>query len=200
MKRLSVLLVAAYPLLAHLAIWLRTPQLIWLALLCLCTVPLVPGLVAGRWQSWLLLPLIGAGLYLLTAAGAGQYVLYLPSLIIPTLLMGVFGSSLRAGRTPLITRMALLSPDPMTLEIARYTRSWTLIWTVAFGSMAGSAAVLIALGEIELWSLTSNVVNYLLAGALFAIEYGYRCWRYPERQRTGFIRYLRNVAQFDIRA
>ncbi|WP_293390850.1 hypothetical protein [Nevskia sp.] len=200
MKWLSVLLVAAYPLLAHLAVWLHAPRLVWLALLSLSTVPLVPGLVAGRWQAWLLLPLIAAGLYLLTAAGAGQYALYLSSLIIPILLMGVFGSSLRVGQTPMITRMAQQSPDPMTPEIARYTRRWTEIWTASFGLMALSAAVLIALGKIELWSLMTNLVNYLLLAALFAIEYGYRRWRYPERQRTGFIRYLRNVAQFDIRA
>lgn len=192
---IGVALVLAYPLLSHAAVWWREPLLEWLALLLIVLIPLLAPLIQGRAWAWLLLPLLGAGLYLLTAAGGGVYALYLPSLLFPALVGWAFGSSLLPGRTPLITRMALAVRGSMGPDLTRYMRRQTQLWTGLFAVMVLTSLLLIALGQRELWSLQSNFLNYLACGAMFVGDHLYRQWRFPELWHPGFIEYLRIVAR-----
>jgi uncharacterized membrane protein len=196
MKGLAVTLLIAYPVLVHASVMLRAPLLAFLALLALVAVALLQPLVHARIWAWAAFAAIGALLWLLTRVGGGIYALYLPSLVIPAALGVLFGSSLRRGRTPLISGIARAErggvlPD----ELAHYTRRLTALWTLMFALMFACALTLIVLDAREWWSLTSNVLNYLLIGVLVVGEYAYRRWRYRAYPHPGLIEHIRTVAR-----
>ncbi|HUS25529.1 MAG TPA: hypothetical protein VM369_11325 [Candidatus Binatia bacterium] len=197
MKVLPVLLLLAYPILVHAGVLLDAPRLIFLSLLCLVGFTLFRPLSAGRAWAWLALIGIGGVLYLLSRSANGSlYAAYLPSLAIPAMLAGVFGATLLPGRQPLIEGMARherggVLPD----DLVTYTRRLTQLWTAVFVLMFGSALLLILLDRRELWSLMTNVVNYLVAGAIFPIEYVYRRWRFSHHHHPSFIEHIRLVAR-----
>lgn len=201
MKWLSVTLLVAYPFLAHAAVWLERPLLQWIALVCLVSALLLPPMLVPRAWAWVVWAALGAGLYVLAEVGGGIYALYLPSLLIPGMLMFVFGSSLLSARGPLISRIAATqSGAPLPPPVARYTRLLTQLWTALFGFMILDSLVLASLDLMKLWSLMTNFVHYLLAGAFFVLEYPLRCWLFPDRQQPGFFAYLRKTASTDLRS
>lgn len=190
------MLLLAYPVLVHASEVLRAPLLAFAALLVLVALALLRPLAAPRAWAWLAFAVIAALLWLLTRAGRGIYALYLPSLLIPAALGVLFGSSLRPERTPLITAIARAERGGvLPPELADYTRRLTLLWTLMFALMFGVALTLIAIGARQWWSLTSNVLNYVLIGALVVVEYGYRRWRYRAYPHPGLIEHIRTVAR-----
>jgi uncharacterized membrane protein len=48
-------------------------------------------------------------------------------------------------------------------------------------------------GNRDAWSLFTNLINYLLVGALFLGEFVYRRLRFPHQQHHSPLRLLRNV-------
>ncbi len=196
MKVLPVVLVIAYPALVHASVLLGAPALAFAGLLVLATVVLLPQLSRRRPAAWAGLLVIAAGLYLWTRSDAARLAIYLPSLLIPAALGYVFGSTLRAGREPLISgfaRMArggVLAPD-----LQHYTRRLTQVWTLMFALMFAVALTLILLDEIRWWSLVTNVLNYGVIGLMFAVEYAWRRWRFRHHHHPGFIEHLQAVAR-----
>lgn len=199
MKWISTLLVVAYPMLAHAAVWFSEPRLQWLALLALGCIPLLPALLRGRLWAWALFALLGVALYLLIVAGGGFLALVLPSVLIPALLGGVFGSSLRGGRVDTITRMADATRESMTPALRAYTRRLTQLWTALFALMALGSLSLALLGEAVLWSWWSNGVTYVLCALMFVGDHLYRRWRFRSDAHPGFVEFLRIVARADLR-
>ena len=55
------------------------------------------------------------------------------------------------------------------------------------------------LASKELWSLFTNLLNYLVVGTLFGGEYLYRRYRFRDHDHPSFPEYLRIVIQTDIR-
>lgn len=196
MKGVGVMLLLAYPVLVHASVMLREPLLAFVALLALVALALLRPLAAPHAWAWLAFAAIGTLLWLLTRVGGGIYALYLPSLVIPAALGVLFGSSLRAERTPLITGIARAERGGvLPPELADYTRRLTLLWTLMFALMFGVALTLIVIGAREWWSLTSNVLNYVLIGALVVLEYGYRRWRYRAYPHPSLIEHIRTIAR-----
>ena len=193
-------LVLAYPVLVHLAVMLQQPLLQWLALCCLVAIPLYQGLRAGRVQSWLLFIALAAALLLLTRAGGGRYALYIPPVILPAIGAWFFGRSLRSGEVPLITRIARASRgDTLPEELVPYTRGVTWLWTLTLASMALLSVALAAFAPLELWSLFTNFLNYLILAAIFPLEYLWRRLRFRHLEHPGFIGYIRMVATTNYR-
>ena len=58
-------------------------------------------------------------------------------------------------------------------------------------AMALVSGALAAIGAHEAWVWFTAVGNYLCVAALFAIEYGYRRWRFPNDSRVSPGRQLR---------
>jgi uncharacterized membrane protein len=194
------ILFVAYPLLAHLAVLRADSHLQWLALVCLSAVPLYPGLRALRWTSWLLFLSVSALLYALSWLGGGQYALFIPPVLFPLVMGLMFGETLLPGRTALISRVAsAVRKEPLPPELLRYTRAVTALWTALLMYIAVSSAILALAAPLPVWSLFANLINYLMVGVLFVLEYGYRRWRFRHLEHPGFIAYLRLIARVDFR-
>jgi len=95
-----------------------------------------------------------------------------------------FGSTLRAGAVPLITRLAARVHGTLTAPKVRYTRTVTAIWTATFALIAGLSPVLYASLPFAGWTLFADVASPLLLAALFFGEYALRYRLHPEFERT----------------
>lgn len=195
MKVLPVLLFMAYPVLVHASVMLGAPALALSALVALVAVVLFKPLTAPRLWAWAALFGSAAALFGLAHSDGVRFAVYLPSLAIPAALALVFGGSLRAGREPLISLIARLERGGVLApDLVVYTRQLTQLWAAAFVLMFALALALILAGEIAWWSLVTNVLNYVAIGLMFAVEYGYRRWRFPHHPHRGFFEHIRMVA------
>lgn len=189
-------LALGYPLLAHLAVLTHDRRLEWLALVWLLGIAMSGALIQRRLWAWGAL-LAGAGLlYWLVIEGNGLYALYIPPVAIPAALLMLFSLSLRTGEIPLVTRIARLMHDgPFPDDLTVYTRHVTQLWCGVCAAMVLSAVLLALFASPELWSLMTNVIHYVVLGAVFVLEYGYRRWRYSHHEHSGLFQYLRRLSR-----
>lgn len=212
---LRLLLVLAYPLLAHLAGILRDGALAAIALSDLAVLVLLQPLLQRRVGAWLLLAAIGTAL---AALAQSRYAL-LPLLLVPVALIGLvgwtFGRTLRAGRVPLITRIVAaldaLPPAALAPALRGYTRTLTAAWAALLGLLALANLSLAALAVPDgllasvgftvpltvtqaQWSWFANVLNYGIVGGFFVAEYLLRKRRFPGRYRS-FLDFLQRMAR-----
>lgn len=193
-------LALGYPLLAHLSVMLQDRRLQWLALVWLLGVALAGALMQRRAWAWLTWVAAAAVIWWLVVAGRGLYALYVPPAAIPAALFLVFAGSLREGQTPMITRIAtIMHEGPLADDLVKYTRQVTVLWAVICAAMFLSAVWLAAFASPELWSLMTNVVHYLVLGAVFILEYAWRRVRFRHHEHLGLIQFLRRVAQVRFR-
>jgi uncharacterized membrane protein len=185
-----------FPLLSHLAVMLGRPWLQCAAVACAYAALFFDPLYKGRIGAW-------AGLLLFTAVdlalirmGDGIYALYLPSLLIPCMMLAGFAPSLLPGREPLITRIAESISGPLSPQQRRYTRGVTWVWTVTLLGILLITLALLLFWSAEAWSLFANFISYLVLGALFAGEYLVRRLRFPERTPLNFRDFLRSVSSY----
>ena len=193
-------LALGYPLLAHLAVVFHDARLEWLALVWLLGISLAGALIARRLWAWIVLGLGALLLYWLVVVGHGRFALYVPPALIPAALFLLFASSLRAGATPLISRVAtIMRGEPLPPPLVVYTRHVTMLWCVVFIVMFTSAVVLAIWAPPEVWSLMTNVVHYVVLGAVFVAEFAYRRMRYRDLEPWGLFEYLRRLVRTNIR-
>jgi uncharacterized membrane protein len=193
-------LALAYPLLAHLAVWLREPRLQWLSLTVLVAVALFDGLKQRRPAMWLGFFLAAAALYALTTLGGGMYALYLAPILLPAALCMVFARSLRADATPLITRFAAAAHASMPDDLASYTGRLTIVWTAVLAAMTASALVAALFASAWWWSLLTNFIHYVVLGALFLGEYIVRRFKFPDMEHPTFFAYVRLLLNTRLRS
>jgi uncharacterized membrane protein len=193
---MRLLLLLGYPLLVHLAVMLQRSWLQSAAVLCAYAGFLYKPLRGGSLPAWLGLLLCGAVDYLLIRIGGGAYTLYLPSIIIPCLVLSAFAPSLMPGQVPLITRIAEAMDGPLSPERQRYTRAVTWLWSVVLVLIVLVTIGLLLLWSPEAWSVFANFLSYCLLGALFVGEYGYRRLRFPQNAPLNFRAFLRSVSSY----
>lgn len=194
-------LALGYPLLAHLAVVFEAARLQWLALLWLVAISLWGALAARRAWAWGVLLASAGLLYWLVARGGGVYALYVPPAVIPAALFVAFARSLRPGAEPWITRVAVVMRGaPLPTPLIAYTRHVTMMWCGVFVVMFASAVALAIWATPQLWSLMTNVVHYLVLGAVFALEFAYRRIRYRHLEPWGLFEYLRRLVRTNIKA
>lgn len=181
--------------LIHVAVMYRTPLAEWLALISLAFVPLSIPMFELRWRAWLAFAASCVGLGWLVSVGGGWPLLYLPSIGIPAALAWFFGRTLRAGRVPLISAIALAARPDLPDYLQRYTRQLTAFWTAIFIAMTVWDACLAAFAPHGWWSFMANFANYLLIGATVAIEYLFRRLRFRDFDHPGFTEYLKLVVR-----
>ena len=99
----------------------------------------------------------------------------------------VFGRTLAAGREPLCTRFARLVHGTMTPELAAYTRSVTLAWTIFFSALALASAALYFGGYLTAWSVLATMLSPALVVLMFVVEYGVRLRVLPHVERVGIL-------------
>jgi uncharacterized membrane protein len=213
-RPVTTVLTFAYPVLAHFAIARNSAWLTIAALTLLAAVLLLPGLARGSIGAWLAVPLVGAASWWLSNVEQPVLALYLPPIVVPAFLAGVFGNTLRSGRTPLISQLIRLLQAPGDDEpesaVWAYARRLTAAWTAMFVALATFNLLLAAFVEPdgllrasgiepriavshEVWSLFTNLLEYLLVAAFFVIEYAYRRQRFPRQPYRNMFDFLRRM-------
>lgn len=196
---IPVALIAAYPLLVHLSVVLATPQLQFIAPIMFLLGACWYGLRTKRLLAWLIFIGLSSLILLLEYLGLTLYLLYLPPVVIPLLLLFIFGRTLFAGREPLITAIGEAARGPLTPSMRRYTRRLTQLWCVVFLVLMLWSIFLMLIEQPELWSWFTNVINYGVVGVLFVGEFMLRKKLFPAHNHPGFIEYLRIIATSNIR-
>jgi uncharacterized membrane protein len=193
-------LALVYPALAYLAVLTHHRWLEWLALVWLLGLAISGALIQRRPWAWAALLAGGALLWWLISEGKGLYALYLPSAAIPAALFMLFALSLRTDEVPLVTRIAMLMHDgPFPDDLVVYTRHVTQLWCAVCAALFLSAVMLALFASPALWSLMTNVIHYVVLGAVFVLEYGYRRWRFGHHEHSGLFQYLRRLARIRLR-
>jgi uncharacterized membrane protein len=196
---ISIGLIAAYPLLVHISVVFNLPHLLALGPL-VCILGLFwRGLLNFNRYSWLIFVVLIGVLVLMDRMKLTLYLLYLPPIFIPLLLLFVFGRTLIAGREPLITAIGEAARGPLSQPMRHYTRRLTQLWCVVFIVMASWACALPWLKDPGLWSWFTNVINYGFVGGLFLGEFILRKYLFPTHNHPNFFEYLCIIARHDIR-
>lgn len=204
----------AYPVAAHLAVLSANAASVAASVGLLVVLVLLPALRARRPLAWALLLVAGIGLYGAAARGQALLLLFLPPILINGFMTWLFGHTLRAGRLPLIERIIRAlhdERDDLDAAIIGYARRLTFAWASLFAALAAVNLLLAALAvpggflraagidppvavPLATWSLFANVLNYVIVGAMFAIEFRFRRRRFPQQSYRGFLDFLRRLS------
>lgn len=146
----------------------------------------------------LLLACLAVAIAILAAAArllleGGGNAIYFPSVAIPLCFCGVFIASLLPGRVPLVTRIAIAVRGRLPERMVRYSRRLTQAWVVFFLLISAEALALAIWAPLEVWSLFTNVLNYVFIAAFFVLEYVYRKVIVKEEDILSFSQYLRSL-------
>jgi uncharacterized membrane protein len=191
---------AAYVALSH---WLMTsaPGSAWNAVVLIA--PMLAAAAVCTWQTgqraWSLCA-IAAIVALCAQALLGPALpvewLYLAQHAGVHLLLALwFGSTLRRGARPLITRVAARVHREMTPAVQGYTRRVTLAWTLYFVGMAIFSVLLFAIAPFGTWAVFANLLTPLAIGAMFGAEHWLRYRLHPEFERVGVLATIRAYQQ-----
>ncbi|MDR7088798.1 COG4648 family protein [Cellvibrio fibrivorans] len=197
---IAIALIAAYPLLVHVALVFTVPQLLFIAPMLFLAGVCWQGLVNRNKRVWLVFSMLCTGIALLEYLDLTLYLLFLPPVVIPLLLLFIFGRTLISGREPLITAIGEAARGPLSNAMRSYTRGLTQLWCVVFVAMIVWSAILPWLEQPELWSWFTNIINYGVVGVLFVGEFMLRKKLFPSHNHPGFFEYLRIIAHANIRS
>lgn len=146
---------------------------------------MVPGLAwrfrrADRATFWSMVRVPIAMLLLILggiATDDRRFLLALPVLINAVLLVE-FGSTLRAGATPMIERFARMQEPELGPAKIAHCRQWTGRWCAFFLVNGGTAAALALFAPIWWWTVYTGALAYALMGLMFAAEHLQRRLRF----------------------
>jgi uncharacterized membrane protein len=203
-RRYVLPLLLAYPLLAVAGALTHRQIFPLAALLLLLTAAMLPRLAARRFGSWLLWLGLLLALSLVSLYGFAGLLLEAVPILINALLACWFGRSLSTPE-PLVARFVIAIEGSGRLAqpgVAHYARQVTWFWTLLLGAQAVLLAVLLLCAEhsgllvrfgvasplpiSDTWAAAwLHVGGYMLLGAAFLLEYGYRRWRLRHLSHPG---------------
>ena len=162
--------------------------------------PMLLAIAVGAWRGGQRLlgaiaALVVAGLCVQAAMGVAvsAAMLYLAQHAGIHLFLAVgFGSTLRAGHTPLITTLAARVHRELTPAMVVYTRKVTLAWVLYFAAMAGISLVLFAFAPFDTWALFANLLTPCSVVLMFGGEHLLRYRLHPEFERTSIADAIRS--------
>lgn len=131
-------------------------------------------------------------------AALTEALLYLPPLLVSTLLCVLLGRTLLPGRRPLITAMATLVHNEITPAIAVYTRRVTSCWALFFAALALQLALLWLSGAGRERLAAVGAGNALAAVLLFGGEFLLRRRCLPDARHLTFGEFLRFLGRVDL--
>lgn len=188
-----------YPALIHLSFAFDRPLIvvgIWLAASAIgLAVAIRRGLTSMSLLFGVLL-IAGAALW---SRGSAIDLIYAPPVLINVALMILFGRTLLPGATPLVSRMASLWRGHLDREVAFYTRRVTIAWTTFFALLAAESLALALFAPLHIWSLFTNLLNYVLVVLFFVIEYQLRLYCLPGHEHLSFRSFCHLVVTTDLR-
>ena len=165
--------------------------------------PMLVVIAIGAWGSGQRALALGAGgvvaalcLQAVLGVGVSAQALYVAQHAGFHLFLAVlFGSTLRAGRKPLITTLAERVHRVFTPAMVVYTRKVTLAWTLYFIVMAAVSLLLYAFAPFDTWALFANLLTPLAVAGMFACEFLLRYRLHPEFERTSVADAVRSYLQ-----
>jgi uncharacterized membrane protein len=125
---------------------------------------------------------------LLTADGLWHAGAYLGLFIL-------FGRTLLYNREALITRLARRIHGDLPPDITAYTRRVTATWCCLFLAQPVVSAILAVMAPAAVWSFFVNVLSWLLVGLMFACEYGYRRYCFPDHRSATILEMIRSFRE-----
>ena len=205
----------AYPIMTHIAVARHSEALTVASVAVLATLVLAPGLARGSRPAMLAVPVVIGAIVVLVRLNLASLPLYAPPVLITGFAAWLFGRTLVPASTPLIEQFArLMRPSGQALEqqLVDYTRKVTIVWTalliilcvsnLLLALLAVPTGLLTVLGiqpplavPQSLWSLSANVLDYVLLAGLFVGEYVYRRLRFPNLPYTGLIDFIKRAAR-----
>jgi uncharacterized membrane protein len=197
-------LLLVYPLLAVAGALTHREIFPLAALLLLLTAVMLPRLAARRIGPWLVWLGLLLALFLVSLYGFAGLLLEGVPILINALLAYWFGRTLGTSE-PLVARFVIAIEGSGRLAqpgVAHYARQLTWFWTLLLGAQAVLLAVLLLCAEhigllarfgivsplpiSEHWAAAwLHVGAYMLLGAAFLLEYGYRRWRLRHLSHPG---------------
>ena len=212
---LRTALALAYPFLAHAANARGDGVLAAVALADLAAVLLVGPLLRRAPWAWGGMAALAVALAWLATTRHATLPLLAPPVVFLALAGWLFARTLRAGRVPLVTRMAALLHDmpPAALDppLARYTRGLTGFWAALLFALCLVNLVLavcavpegllarlghpppLPIGDAR-GSLFANLLVHGVVGASFLLEYAWRRHRFPAQPYANLPDFLRRLA------
>lgn len=185
----------AYPVLIHLSTLQSEPAFIGLALISLAVAILYSGLLNSRFPqlllSWLVLLVISAIVLLLNSLQLARYFVYLLPIVIPWLVSIVFFESLLPGRLPLVADIGEQARGELGEGLYRYATKVTWFWAAVLLLLGLEALLLLLFTPIEVWSVVTSFINYVVIGLIFFAEFALRRRLFPEHDHPTFIEYLK---------
>ncbi|MES9903040.1 MAG: hypothetical protein ABW168_10190 [Sedimenticola sp.] len=170
----SILLTIIYSLSMHLSIHAGLNNLLaWIVLITACVYAVI-----FRKDSIKMTLYTGlAALALLNVVSDQSYIIYLPPIVVPSVMLVLFGSSLFQGKEAFISQLARrMNGGYLNEKEAGYTRKVTWVWTLFFLLMIAESLLLSFFADRETWSAFTNIYNYLFIIVLFSIEYLFRIY------------------------
>jgi uncharacterized membrane protein len=155
--------------------------------------PMLLVVSIGAWRSghrWLgaCAVLVFAGLCAQALLGVkvSSHALYLAQHAGINLFLALFfGSTLRAGHTPLITTLALrVHGGRLVPGQEAYTRRLTLAWVLFFAAIVAVSLALYAFASFDTWAVFANLVTPVAVAVMFGAEYLLRFRLHPEFERS----------------
>ena len=190
---MSLLLLLCYPVVSHVAILLDRPLWSAVYLLGLIGFFLVRELFERKFISVAILMVIGITGTMLVLHEQQELFIYLPPVVISFGLLLIFGRTLRPGKVPIISRYAELIDGNLSDEMEKYTRQVTRAWAILFLLLTVESIVLAVFAPLYIWSLFTNVINYLAVAVMFIAEYAYRRKTYRDLPRRSFLQFMQKV-------
>jgi uncharacterized membrane protein len=111
------------------------------------------------------------------------------------ILFAYFARTLRAGREPLITRLARSVHGSLSPELVAFTRRVTVAWCTFFAAQVLVSMLLFAFAPFDFWSMFVNLLNIPLLVLMFVGDHLYRAIRLPDHPRPSIARILRAFAE-----
>lgn len=169
---------------------------VWLAA---AVIGLIVAIARGRKSLALLFGSLVTAAVVLWEWGEEALIVYAPPVLINLAMMLLFYRTLMPGSTPLVGRVAAMWRGELDAEVARYTRRVTIAWTVFFGLTAVESIGLALFAPLEIWSLFTNCLNYVLVLLFFLVEYRLRHYCLPEHEHLSFRDFCRLLTSTDLR-
>lgn len=190
----------AYPVLVHSAVVSGWWQLEFAAIVVLAIIAMANALASKRLWAWTALAAIGVVAWWIAHGGLGISFLYLPSVLLPGMMLILFGRSLRKGATPLVTLVATQMRDGnMTPELIVYGRQMTRFWCGVFAFIALTSIGLAVFAPPLWWSLFTNFISYALLATLFVGEYFYRQRHFGDEHELHWKQFTKRMFEIDFR-
>ena len=180
MKPLTTLACLAYPFVVYFGLQHGSPRALaaLLAAVVMARLALRP-----RPLSWALLsPVAVAGALVLSVIGVaallddGRFFRLVPVLVNLGLFVA-FARSLARG-TPIIEALARLRRGALPPDVITYCRRLTVLWCLFFVANAALIAWLSVVASLQVWTVYTGLLAYLLVGVLMTAEAVFRAWRF----------------------